>query len=60
MKTGLVRLEQHYFTIVLSFDVLIALNKVPELLLALLCQELTEEEEDDEGNSYIGREVQSQ
>lgn len=54
------RLEQHYFTIVLSFDVLIALNKVPELLLALLCQELTEEEEEDEGNSYIGRGVQSQ
>lgn len=34
-------------TIMLSFYVLIGLYKVPELLLALLCQELTEEEEED-------------
>lgn len=36
----------------LSFYVLIGLHKVPELLLALLCQELTEEEED-EGGCFI-------
>lgn len=29
------------FTIMLSFNVLIGLHKVPELLLALLCEELT-------------------
>lgn len=29
------------FTIMLSFNVLIGLHKVPELLLALLCQKLT-------------------
>lgn len=32
----------------LSLYVLIVLNKVPEFLLAFLCQELTEEEEEDE------------
>lgn len=40
------------FTIMLSFYVLVGLHKVPELLLALLCQELTGEEED-EGDSFI-------
>lgn len=31
-------------TVMLSFDVLIGLHKVPELFLALFCQELTEGE----------------
>lgn len=52
MKEGLKWVKQLYFTIMLSFYVLIGLHKVPELLLALLCQELTEEEED-EGGSFI-------
>lgn len=38
------QLKLVYFTIMLSFYVLIGLHKVPELLLALLCQKLTEEE----------------
>ena len=45
-------MRQRYFTIMLSFYVLIGLHEVPELLLALLRQELTEEEEG-EGVSFI-------
>lgn len=47
-KTGLERLKQLYFTIMLPFYVLIGLNKVPELLLTLLCQELTGDKDKDE------------
>lgn len=54
VKAGLEWWEQLYFTIMLSFYVLIGLHKVPELLLALLCQELTEEEKD-EGGSFMSR-----
>lgn len=32
-----------YITIMLSFYILVGFHKVPKLLLALLCQELTEE-----------------
>lgn len=44
--------EAIYITIMLSFYVLIGLHKVPELLLALLCQELTEKE-GDEGDNCV-------
>lgn len=50
VKTGLERVKQCYLTIMLSFYVLIGLNKVPELILALLRHELTEEEDDDGGS----------
>lgn len=52
MKSGLESVKQFYITIMLSLYVLSGLHKVPELLLALLCQELTGEKEY-EGGSFI-------
>lgn len=59
MKAGPEWLKQLYFTIMLSFYVLIGLHKIPKLLLALLCQELTEEEENEGGGFTVGKLVKA-
>lgn len=43
--------EALHITVMLSFDVLIGLHKVPELFLALFCQEFTEGEGEEEGDN---------
>lgn len=42
-----------HITIMLSIYILIGFHKLPKLLLALLCQELTEEQKE-EGCSFMG------